>query len=121
MQEYLGRLAKALHRLTIYPYDEQIVCEDIPELYVIMRQVVSCGNDKVSIFVHFGICGLHFIVTDSDDDDSLEKLTCDELQCVISLICNEGFVILYSHFVSFCKASYRDIIKLLIKLHLHQA
>ena len=112
MEESLGELAKALRRLTIYPYDEPTVCmwlllspsgtraraehEDCsPELYV--RQVVLHGNDEVFMFIHFGIRGLHFVVTDVNDN-FLEQLTNNEKQQVIALKPDRNFVIPYSHF-----------------------
>ena len=105
MEKSLGRLAKTLHCLTIYPYDEQAVYvwlllspsgtkaieTNETELYV--KQVVPFGNDG-SIIVHFGLRGLHFIVTDLNEN-SLEVLSCDTTQCVIP---DQEFVIPYLHF-----------------------
>lgn len=102
MNESVGRLAKALHRLTIYPYDDDDeqtvyvwlllspngtkVTKDNIELFV--KQVVVEGVHEIStIFIHFGLHGLHFIFTDSHGKNSFEKLisACCDQQYVISL------------------------------------
>ena len=113
-EQALGRLAKKLHHLTIFPYDDQMVYVwlllsaegtkaigkvGLAATELILWQVVLHGDEKKSVVVHFGIRGLHFIVTDSNGS-SVEILTGDEqrLQCTIPVIIDQCIDIPYSHF-----------------------
>ena len=114
-EQALGRLAKKLHHLTIFPYDDQRVYvwlllsadgtkaiekDGLDAKETILSQVPFVSRDgKGSIVVHFGIRGLYFIVTDSDDN-SLRLLTGDwqKLHCVIQIIVDIWYGVPYSHF-----------------------
>lgn len=75
IEESVGILAKKLHDAIVFPNTDQTVhlrllfsakgTRAIPELHV--KQVVPFDfGSFVAIVVHFGLRGLHFIVTDSD-------------------------------------------------------
>ena len=98
-----GRLAKKLHHLTIFPYDDETVYmwlllsadgtkaierDGLAAIELLMHQVVlfAIGNDKKFIVVHFGIRGLHFIVTEQ------------QLQCAIPITIDYCFEIPYRRF-----------------------
>ena len=112
-EQALGRLAKKLHHLTIFPYDDQRVYVwlllsaegtkaigkvGLAATELILWQVVIHDDGKKSVVLHFGIRGLHFIVTDSDSS-SLEALTGykQRRQCTIPVIIDQNFDIPYSH------------------------